>query len=261
MTTIVSTTAPLGSGNSYIGYNNILETGTVTVTSEATGFPKENAYDWLPWDYWKASAAGTVYLTVDMGTATDVDYWALAFHDLADHSGTIKPQYSSNGSSWSDLDTVQGPADNKMIFRPVTSVRVRYYRFEISSTTLASAIGALSLGQHLRLERGMKGFTTPYHGRNKKILNSIGETGNPLGSTVYSLGQKFTISQENVSTTWVDANWESLIDHIEIKRFFFMHDYENAPSEVAFCWTDKISHPRYNNDNLKNFSIDCHALI
>ena len=249
---------------SYIGYNNILETGTVTVTSEATDFPKENAYDWLPWDYWKASAAGTVYVTVDMGSAVEVDYWALAFHDLADHSGTIKPQYSSGSTSpfsWSDLDTVQTPTDNQMIFRPVTSVNVRYYRFEISSTTLASAIGALSLGQYLTLERGMKGFTTPYHGRNKKILNSIGETGNPLGSTIYLLGQKFSISQENVSTTWVDANWENLINHIEIKRFFFMHDYENAPSEVAFCWTDKISHPKYNTNNLKDFKIDCRALI
>ena len=248
---------------SYVGYNNILETGTVTVTSEATGFPKENAYDWLSWDYWKATAAGTVYITVDMGSNTTVDYWALAFHDLADHSGTIKPQYSTDNFSadTNDLDTVQTPTDNQMIFRPVTSVNVRYYRFEISSTTLASAIGALSLGQALTLERGMRGFMTPYHGRNKKILNSIGETGNPLGSTVYALGQKFTIDQMNVSTTWIDANWEALINHIEIKRFFFMHDYENAPTEVAFCWADKIKHPKYNNDNLKDFSIDCRALI
>ena len=246
---------------SYIGYNNILETGAVTVTSEANGFSKENSYDWLPWDYWKASAAGTVYLTVDMGSAVAVDYWALAFHDLADHSGTIRPEYSSDGVSWNDLDTVQTPTDNQMIFRPVISQNVQYYRFRISSTTLASAIGALALGQYLTLERGMQGFTTPYHGRNKKILNSIGETGNPLGSTVYSLGQKFKINQMNVSTTWIDANWEDLIDHIETKRFFFMHDYENAPLEVAFCWTDKISHPKYNNDNLKDFSIDCRALI
>ena len=250
--------------SSYIGYNNILETGTVTVTSEANSFFKENAYDWLPWDYWKAAAAGTVYLTVDMGVATPVDYWALAFHDLADHSGTIKPQYSSGATSpisWSDLDTIQTPTDNQMIFRPVTSVNVRYYRFEISSTTLASAIGSLALGQYLTLERGMQGFTTPYHGRNKKILNSIGETGNPLGSTVYSLGQKFKITQMNVTPAWIDANWDDLIDHIEVKRFFFMHDYENKPLEVAFCWTDKISHPKYNNNNLKDFSIDCRALI
>jgi len=248
----------------YIGYNNILETGTVTVTSEATGFAKENAYDWLPWDYWKAAASGTVYITVDMGVATTVDYWALAFHDLADHSGTIKPQYSSGSTSpisWTDLDTVQTPTANQMIFRPVTSVSVRYYRFQISSTSLASAIGALSLGQALTLERGIKNFTTPYEGRNKKILNSVSETGLPLGSTVYADGQKFKITQENVSLEWISANWSALADHIEVKRFFYMHDYENAPTEVAFCWADKISYPKYNNDNYKNFSIDCFALI
>ena len=249
----------------YIGYNNILETGTVTVTSEATGFAKENAYDWLPRDWWKASGAGTVYLTVDMGTATTVDYWALAFHDLADHSGTIKPQYSTGSTSpisWSDLDTVQTPTANQMIFRPVTSVNVRYYRFEISSTSLASYIGALSLGQYLTLPRNiMAPFTTPYHGRNKKIMNSVTEGGSIIGKSVYREGQKFILAQKNVTPAWISSNWENLINHIEIKQFFFMHDYEDSPSEVAFVWTNKITNPKYNNNALIDFSIDCGALI
>ena len=249
----------------YIGYNNILETGTVTVTSEATGYAKENAYDWLPFDWWKADAAGTVYLTVDMGSNTVVDYWALAFHDLADHSGTIKPQYSAGSTSpiaWSDLDTVQTPTDGQMIFRPVTQQNVRYYRFEISSTTLASYIGALSIGQALTLQRGLKSpFTTPTHGRNKKILNSLGETGNFLGRSVYRSGQKFSIKQDNVTPAWISSNWSGLIDHVEVKPFFFMHDYEDAPTEVVFAWSDKIKHPSYNDNALMDFSIDCSGLI
>lgn len=249
----------------YIGYNNILESGTVTVTSEANGFSKENAYDWLPRDWWKAAGAGTVYLTVDMGVATTVDYWALAFHDLADNSGTIKPQYSSGSTSpiaWSDLDTIQTPTADQMIFRPVTSVNVRYYRFEINSTSVASYIGALSLGQALTLPMNIRApFTTPYHGRNKKILNSVSETGYPIGSSVISIGQKFMIEQKNVTPAWISSNWEALIDHVEIKPFFFMHDYEDAPSEVVFAWREKIKYPSYNNNSLQDFSIECNALL
>jgi len=249
----------------YIGYNNILESGTVSVTSEATGYPKENAFDWLPGDWWKANGSGTVYLTVDMGVSTIVDYWALAFHDLADHSGTIKPQYSSGLTSpisWSDLDTVQTPTENQMIFRPVTQQNVRYYRFEISSTSVASCIGSLLLGQALTLQRGIKApFTTAKHGRNKKILNSLSETGNIIGRTVYRQGQKFSIQQKNVTPAWISSNWDDLIDHVEAKPFFFMHDYEDAPNEICFAWSNKISHPNYNNNGFQDFSIECGALI
>ncbi len=250
----------------YIGYNNIFETGTVTVTSEATGYEKENAYDWLSGDWWQASAAGTVYITVDMGSATTVDYWALAFHDMADNSATIKPQYSSGSTSpfnWSDLDTVQTPsANNEMIFRPVTSVNVRYYRFEITSTGNASFIGAVAMGQSLTLQRPlMSPFVTPYHGRNKKIMNSITEGGNFVGKSVYRNGYQFEIDQRNVTPAWVSSNWEALADHVEIKPFFFLYDYEDAPTEVAFCWTNGINNPTYNADAYMDFSLDCGALI
>jgi len=249
---------------SYIGYNNILETGTVTVTSEATGYEKENAFDWNSFDYWKASASGTVYLTVDAGAATVVDYWALAFHDLADNSGTIKAQYSAGGSSpfsWSDLDTVQTPSDGKVIFRPVTQQNVRYYRFEISSTGAASAIGALSIGQALTLPYGMQSpFITPTYARNKKILNSITEGGQFVGRSVQNMGQKFTIAQKGCTETWIEANWESLIDHIEIKPFFFLWDQENHPTEAAYAWANKFKYPTYNQPHY-DFSISCEGLL
>lgn len=251
----------------YIGYNNILETGTVTVTSEASGFEKENAYDWNSYDYWKAAASGTVYLTVDMGTSTTVDYWALAFHDLHDNAGTIKPQYSSGATSpfsWSDLDTVQTPTDGKTIFRPVTEVSARYYRFEISSTgspLTASAIGMLSLGQSLTLQRGMQApFVTPIYGRDKEILNSITKGGQFVGRTVQSSGQKFDIKQKAVTEAWIESNWEGLINHIEVKPFFFLWDQENHPTEAVYAWMNKIKYPNYTQPYY-DFQIMCKGLI
>ena len=62
--------------NPVILYNSLIPSATtITVTSEAAGFAKENAYDWLTFDYWKPSAAGTVYYTMDFGAAVAVDGW------------------------------------------------------------------------------------------------------------------------------------------------------------------------------------------
>lgn len=250
--------------SSRIAYNNILESGTVTVTSEATGYPKENAFDWLPFDYWKANAAGTVYLTVDMGANTVVDYWALAFHDLHDHSGTIKPQYSSDNFSAdiNDLDTVQTPSNGNVIFRPVTQRNVRYYRFEISSTSVASYIGALALGQALTLPGHVPlPFTPPALERKNKILNNFDDLGNFMGSSKVTNGFAFTLEQKIITAAWIDSNWDALADHIEVKPFFYLWDYENRPTEAAFCRANKITYPKRNNPNLYDFAIEGNALI
>ena len=161
----------------YIGYKNLFDTASsVAVTSEASGFEKENAYDWLTYDWWKAAAAGVVYITLDMGSAVSADYWALASHDLPDNSGTIKAQYSSDNfaADINDFDTVQTPSDNAPIFRKVTSRSARYFRFEINSTGAASLIGQLCIGEVLTLPSGIPiGFTPPNFNRDHTVLNSV----------------------------------------------------------------------------------------
>lgn len=249
----------------YIGYKNLFESAaSVSVTSQATGFEKENAYDWLTFDWWKAAAAGTVYITLDMGSAVSADYWALASHDLPSNSGTIKPQYSSDNfaADINDFDIVQTPSDESPIFRKVTSRSARYWRFEISSTGAASAIGQLCIGEVLTLPYGMpKGFTPPTFNRDNKILNSVSAGGAFLGRSIERLGNEVLISQRNVSPAWMRSNYLALADHFETKPFFFSWDYENYPGEAAFCWVkDKQTPPKYSHELYMDFSISCEAL-
>lgn len=247
---------------SYIGHSNLLETGTVSVTSAATGYAKENAYDWLPYDYWKAAASGTVYLTVDMGSATAANCWGLAFHDLHDHSGTIKPQYSTDNVTWNDFDTVQTPSSGLCIFRIVTARNVRYYRFQIASTSVASVIGALFIGQALALPNEVPiPFVSPVLGRDNKIMNSTSEGGSFLGRSRIKNGVEFAIEQRAVTTAWMDSNWDDLADHLDIKPIFFTWDHDNRPTECVFAWADKpIKPPARNNPNLIDFSVAMRGL-
>ncbi len=247
---------------SYIGYTNLVKTGTVTVTSEATGYEKANAQSYKTSTWWQASAAGTVYYYVDMGSAVSVDSWGVAGHDLGDNSGTIKPQYSATGA-WAgeelDLDTVQTPSAT--VFRKVASQSARYYRFEIVSTGSASFIGNLFLGVALALPKGMPaGFAPANLNRDRKIYNNMSEGGNYLGRVLIKKGAKVTINQKNITRSWIDSSWASLINHIELYPFYFAWDTTNHPSDMAYCMVNKVTHPSYQDNTYLSFSLDCVAI-
>lgn len=247
----------------YIGYNNLVKSGTITVTSEATGFEKENLQSWKTSSWWQALTAGTVYVTIDMGSAVNVDSWGVVGHDLADNSGTIKPQYSNDNfaTDTNDLDTVQTPTGRETIFRKVTNRNYRYFRFEISSTGAASFIANLFLGVALALPKGMPaGFSPANLNRDRNIMNNISEGGQFLGRTIRYNGSKIMIDQRVVTRAWVDANWTALADHIELYPFYFAWDTTNFAGEAAYCMVKTIAYPKYSDNVYMNFKLDCTAI-
>ena len=248
---------------SYMGLTNLVKSGTVTVTSEATGFEKENAQSWKTSSWWKAAAAGTVYFTIDMGSAVPVDCWGIVGHNLADNSGTIKPQYSNDNfaADTNDFDTVQTPTNGATIFRKVTSRNYRYFRFEINSTGAASFFANFYLGVAQSLPSGMPSPFSPANlNRDRKIMNNISEGGQFLGRILRRNGSKVRIKQKNITRTWIDANWNAIADHIELYPFYFLWNEEIFPSEAAYCMTNKIMYPKYQDNTYMTFDLDCTAI-
>jgi hypothetical protein len=254
---------------SYVLHTNKIPDGTVTVTSEATGYEKENAHDWLLYDFWKAAAAGTVRYSIDFGSAVTIDSWGVAAHTLADNSGTIKPQYSATGAYGGeevDFDTVQTPSDSAVIFRKQAAVSARYWSFLITSTTVASLFGQLLFGEALALPYAMRvQFISPKNARNKKISNNVSKTGVFLGRSIYDNGSRFNIMQDSAAESWVDANWDAFADAIEAHPFLFLWDDTGRPGEAAFVWTDgDVQPPKYTNyapDPLMQFMIPVRGVI
>ena len=250
--------------SSLIGYNNLVKSGVVTTSGDASGFEKENAQSWKTSTWWQASAAGVVYFYIDMGAAVDVDSWGFSGSDLADNSGTIKPQYSATGA-WAgeelDLDTVHTPTENVTVFKKVTSVNARYFRYEVNSTTLASFFANLFLGKALQLERGMpEGFSPANLNRKRSILNNTSNKGNFLGRIIKHEGAEISIKQVMITRTWIDANWTALADSIELYPFYFLWDSETYTNEAAYCIVKKIIYPRYSDTLNLDFTLKCMAL-
>lgn len=247
----------------YIGYNNEVKSGVITTTSDAAGYAKENAQSWKQSSWWQSGASGTVYFYVDAGAAVDVDSWGFAGSDLFDNSGTIKPQYSATGT-WAgeqvDLDSLHTPSKNITVFKKVTSVNARYFRFEIDSIGAASFFANLFLGQSLQLQRGMPlGFSPANLNRDRKIYNNKSNGGAFLGRSIKYKGAKVDIKQKGVTRAWIDANWDALADHIELYPFYFSWNQVSRPDEAAYCVANNIIYPKYQLSLFEDFEIRCVA--
>ncbi|MBL4709764.1 MAG: hypothetical protein JKY48_15125 [Flavobacteriales bacterium] len=246
-----------------IGYNNLFETGTVSVDSEDASYLKENAYDWLayPGDVWKPATSGTHYITVDMASAVSADYFGIHSHDI----DSIKLQYSNDNfaEDINDVGSAITPTANEIIYSEFASISSRYWRFEVIKVSAASSLGVIALGEKLTIPESVQvGFSPANLARNNMYLNSVSDTGAFLGRRLIRNGSEMDLSFELLTPAFVRNFWDVFIQHAEIKPFFFAWDYANYPSEAFYCWTKKkIPKPVYNLPNFMQAKLKVNANI
>jgi len=243
---------------SRFAYENFFTTGTVTASSEDTGYAKENAFDWNTYDYWKPTAAGISYLTVDLGSAQEADYWGIAAHDLFDNSGTVQLQYSSDNfaSDINDVGALTTPSDNSAIFVVFTAVSARYWRLKITTTGSASKIGVASIGTSLTMTQTVRtGATLAHEARDDVYVNQVSEGGQFLGRTLIRKGVKFSVTFTVQEISFVRSDWSAFLDHAEEKPFWYSWNTDYADS--VFVWTDGMpTAPKFDRHNTLTLSMN-----
>ena len=237
--------------NPFILYNNLLPDATITVTSEATGYEKENAYDYLTYDHWKPSAAGTVYYTVDLGSAQAVDAWGVVAHNLGINSASIKLQYSTDNfaADINDVATATSPASTESIKKTFTSLTKRYWRWEIVSASAASQIGLLFLGVKMEMPTGLRvGFSPDGLAPLYETTYNVSEDMLLLGASNRKKAIKNTMKFTLVTPAWVRSTWEPFLRHVEQnKGFLYQPEPDNYADEVIYAWAEKkkLKAPKY----------------
>jgi len=248
-----------------IGYENLLEltTSTITVTDEVTNFEKELAYNWKTFDGWKAISVGTVYYTVDLGSAMNVDYWGCVKHTLSDTGGSIKLQYSSDNFSGdiNDFATAVIPSDDTVMFQTVTTaISARYWRWEITSTP-AAFFGVLALGQSLEAVRAVKsGAMLPHEARDNKVLDQRSEAGAFLGRSIINKGIKARIKFDTLPLSYGRVDWSAFLDHATLKPFFYSWNPDYP--DTVYAWMDRNPMPTaYDRANTVRVGLNIRGLL
>lgn len=224
---------------SAIGYKNLFTDpdATVTVSTEAAGFEKENAYDYKQYDWWKPTATGYSWIKVAFATAQTVDYFAIWGHNLFGNSTYFTFQYSDDDVTWT-TKAGGAPTDNETIYRETPSSSHKYWRIIITSATPSTAIAGVQIGETTTLETGLAtGLAIPAISPIVESKTAMSELGVNLGATVKRTGVKGSIQMSNLSPEWVRSDLQPLIAHLNNGYpAVFAWDPDNYPDETLLIW-------------------------
>jgi len=214
-------------------YENIFLVGTPTVTSEATGFPKEQMWDLRPYTSWKATSAATQEIISDPAAKQSADCIGIYRHNLGSIGATIQIQYADSYGGPYTLETTIVPTDNSPIMKYFTN-RTKYWKIRITSSSSAQ-IGVLVLGDMLQFPYPPDApySPSPETARSKQEYSKGGHL---LGVDVRYNEVAPAPVYSNIERAWVkdyfNVFWNA---HGKFyKPFFFAWDFDNSPGDIFF---------------------------
>lgn len=249
------------SGACRLCFDNLLEQGTVTASSEATDFSVLNCFDWNTADFFQPASSGVVNIDLTLDNPGSANYLAFYAQDLYLNGGSIKLQYF-DGTDYVDASDTLFPSDSSprvLFFDSKTSIQWRV----VINCPVVFNIGAISFGTYLPLQYGMYiGWTEPILARNNTISNNISDSGAFLGRSVTAKGSLTNFVLQYASDLWVRTNWLPFVKHAEQKPFFWVPNFAKYPTEAAFCWVEgDFTPPQHTNYGSMSGTFQVRALV
>ena len=208
---------------SKIAYYNFLQYAALTVTSQATGFPKANLQDFRDYTYWKATGTGDQTIEIDLNgsgyEASYVGYIGFVGHNLKTADAAIQLQ-KWNGTEWEVvLSDFAAPHDHAF-FKTFTADTAAKWRVILSSLAAAPQIGHIGLGQICEFDYLPD---APFNLGGERVIatQEISNSGNLLGVVTDYAEVELSSTWSPVSTTElgaVEAFWDN---HARFGRPFF----------------------------------------
>lgn len=249
--------------NPLIGYENLLEAGSVTATYEETDYPATNMQNVSTGEYWKSSDNFNLqYLTMQISPGP-VNYFGIAGHNLL--GAEIKLQRRDDPADpWTDVTTAVIPADNHAIMWYFETVETSaYWRLYIEpSEGVYPRIGVLYMGAVLVLQRRTYvGHTPVTDGQRTSYRTGLSQSSQYLGRVRGSQTLNANLDQNNVDPQFYRDYVRPFARAAETRPFFMAWRPSTYPEEVGFCWTTRDITPKNALANgYLNFSISGQAL-
>lgn len=134
-------------------YNNLLDTATLTASSEATGFPADNLKNPFRTKCWKTAGTipGVAQLVVDFGSAQTIDAIALTGYDWATKPGKLVVEFNATNVwtapsatevlTW-HAPTTPGGNKGSIILKLAAAQTYRYARLNVISSAITLTNGS-----------------------------------------------------------------------------------------------------------------------
>jgi hypothetical protein len=239
------------------GWENLAAEGTIEATSEDTDFPAFNLTNPSTALRWKADAAASPgfdstdqYLTVTFPTAIDLDYLAIAVHNLGTWQNTVSVEGFDDASSpsWTELVEERILAnDDPVLFRftpqPLAGVRLRIEPSPLDDPDVPF-LAVMHVGKLLVMPRGTHQDHTPINlNIASNVMTGKSENGNFLGRVVLSEQRSTSIAFQRLNANWYRTYMQPFIAAAKADPFFFAWKPQEFPNDVGYCWLTNDPQP------------------
>lgn len=235
MTIVITNTPTSQDSLPTILWDNIFASGTLTASSAAVDYPKENAVSEATYNAWKPSSL-PAQLTIDKGTAVSVDCAALVAHNCGTSGNTVLVQSSTDNITWTTRATIV-PTDDTTILALFTAVSARYWRFNFSGG-VAPVIGVAMAGARFNFPAGV---VSPYKpvwlSQAYELLTATTLGGQFLGNRVLRQGGQTSINLVAVDRTFGETTILPFREHFNSgKAFVWAAGPSVFSKDVGYVW-------------------------
>lgn len=241
-----------------IGWHNLITIDNVSASSENENYPAINLANQItsPIARWQAADDGAQIITVEVNSIDEIDYIAIARHNLGSTNRSITIQGSDGGGSpdWHELvqEVILPSNDAPTIFRydPQALTHVRMLIGEAGSGIDPAEIAVMYVGKLLPLQRRIYVGHTPIpYGRSPSVLNGETEAGDFLGRIVTSEMLETGVELQNLTPNWYRSKLDPFVRSSKENPFFFAWRPGDYPDEVGFAWMTNKPQPRNQRQN------------
>ena len=215
----------------------------ITVSSEVASGPKDAVLRPDTFEYWEASALPAT-LTLDFGSAKDVDYIGIAAHTIGTNAATLKVEHSPDNAAWTQFASDLAPVTDAPIMLLDASISRRYWRVTLTGAGNVPRLAVLQIGKVLLVQRAIyAGHSPAVLARDTKLQQNMSDTGQFLGQYIRRQGVNGRISLKNLKAGWYRANFDLFVKSARQFPFFIAWRPVDYPLEVAYGWTDDNIQP------------------
>lgn len=224
-----------------IGWHNLVRVDTIGADHEVVQYPATNLANPDTNLVWKSGSTADQYVTVLFGAEVEVDYIAVARHNLGTglvaatvHGLPFGGNPATDGD-WDELVAQNLLADDSPAiwrFEPSDLIGVR---LKLEPGSVAPQAAVLHCGKLLVMEKGVQPGHVPFpFAAQPNVISPIAVSGDFLGDIIVGGKRSSTASFINLTPAWVRGNLGAFL-RVARLPFFWAWRPTQYPAEVGYA--------------------------
>lgn len=234
---IVSGPSTIDGRNPRIGYHNLVTPEFIFADEETDDERIVNVANPTTYLLWRGETTDPQNVTLVLPVAENVNYFAIAKHNLGSSGAFLKFQSSTDGVAWTDRTANAALNTDYVMIYEFNTVLASYFRLVITPGVVPPSIGVLYIGRILVLQRRVYvGHVPIVFGRDTEVSTGYSENGQFLGRVMRRRTLQSAVEIKNLTPAWVRSDLDPFLEVATVQPFFWAWRPEDYPFETGFAW-------------------------